>query len=290
MEISIVINNYKTRGLLKQCLNGIFANPPSVDFEIIVVDNNSGDGSVELIREKFAPDYPVREIGASAGEAEKVFSGFAGGNNQTDGLFQGIKLIASEENLGHQRGNNLGIKHSSGKYILILNTDIAIMDQGIDKLYQFMEQQPQVALVGPRLKNPDGSIQFSCLRFPSAWVPIYRRTALGKLPFAKREIDKYLMTDFNHSETRPVDWILGSCELVRRSAIDQVGLMDEELFMYFGDVAWCKKFFQAGYSVYYFPETDIVHYHKRESAESGMFSKIFWIHIFDWIRYLKKYT
>lgn len=256
MEISIIINNYKTRGLLKQCLKGILANPPTVEYEIIVVDNDSRDGTIELVKEKFPS----------------------------------VKLIAAKENLGHQRGNNLGIKNSTGKYVLILNTDIAIINDAIDKMYRFMEGNSRVALLGPRLKNPDGSIQFSCLRFPTILVPIFRRTFLGKLPLARKQIEKYLMTDFSHDETRPVDWILGSCHLVRRSAIDRVGMMDERLFMYFGDVAWCKEFSQAGYAVYYFADVDIIHYHRRESAESGIFSRIFWIHIFDWFRYMKKYS
>ncbi|MFA5047500.1 MAG: glycosyltransferase family 2 protein [Patescibacteria group bacterium] len=256
MEISIIINNYKTRGLLKQCLKGLYAFPPSVEHEIIVVDNNSGDGSVELVREKFPQ----------------------------------VKLIASSENLGHHKGNNLGIKNSTGKYILILNTDIAILDNAIDKMYDFMESHLQVALVGPRLRNPDNSIQMSCMRFPSTMVPIYRRTFLSRLPYCQKKLSHYLMTDFDHNQTREVDWILGACEMVRRSAADQVGLMDEYLYLYFGDVAWCKSFWAAGYPVYYFPQADIIHYHKRESAESGIFSKIFWIHIIDWFKYLKKYS
>lgn len=255
MEISIIINNYKTRGLLKQCLKGIFANPPAVAFEVVVIDNNSGDGSVELVQE----------------------------------MFPQVKVIASKENLGHHKGNNLGIKNSSGKYVLILNTDIAIMDDAFAKLYRFMEEHPQVALVGPKLKNPDGSIQMSCLRFPHLLTPFYRRTFLGQLKFAKEEVRQYLMEDFDHQTTKPVDWILGACEMVRRSAIDQVGGMDEELFLYFGDVAWCKKFWLAGLPVYYFTDCDIIHYHKRESAASGILSRIFWIHITDWIKYLIKY-
>ncbi|MFA6227826.1 MAG: glycosyltransferase family 2 protein [Patescibacteria group bacterium] len=255
MEISIVINNYKTRGLLKQCLKGIYANPPSAEFEVVVVDNNSQDGSVELVRESFPQ----------------------------------VRLIASGKNLGHHKGNNLGIKNSVGKYVLILNTDIAVSAGAVDELYDFMESQPEIALVGPRLKNPDGSIQMSCLRFPHLLTPFYRRTALNQFKFAQEELRRYLMEDFNHNETRPVDWILGACEMVRRGAIDRVGGMDEGLFLYFGDVAWCRKFWQAGLPVYYFAGADIIHYHKRESAESGIFSKIFWIHISDWIRYLLKY-
>ena len=256
MEISIIINNYKTKGLLKQCLRGIYLYPPSVEYEIIVVDNNSGDGSAAMIKAKFPQ----------------------------------VKLIEAPKNLGHHKGNNLGLKNSQGKYALILNTDIALLDDSLDKIYRFMEDHSQVALVGPKLKNPDGSIQMSCMRFPNKLVPIYRRTFLRNFPFAKKEIDYYLMKDFDHLSTRPVDWILGACVMVRRSVIDEVGLMDEDLFLYFGDIAWCRKFWQAGYKVYYFAAANIVHYHKRESAQSGIFSLVFWIHIIDWLKYLKKYS
>ncbi|MFA6918734.1 MAG: glycosyltransferase family 2 protein [Patescibacteria group bacterium] len=256
MEISIIINNFKTRGLLKQCLKGVYAYPPSVPFEVVVVDNNSGDGSVQMIQK----DFPQ------------------------------VKLIDAQENLGHHKGNNLGIKNSTGKYVLILNTDIAVLDNVFDKMYRYMEANPDVALVGPKLKNPDGSVQLSCMRYPTALMPIYRRTFLGRMPWIKKAVDNYLMMDFNHNEVRQVDWILGACEMVRRSAMDKVGYMDEYLFLYFGDVAWCKKFHDAGYKIAYFPEGNIIHYHKRESAQSGIFSKIFWIHISDWIKYLKKYS
>jgi len=279
MEISIIINNYKTRGLLKQCLKGIFSNPPTVSFEIIVVDNNSQDGSVELVRSMFP---------SSEGENKQGFSD-NGASGTIEILAQNIKLIAAKENLGHHKGNNLGIKNSSGKYVVISNTDIAVMDDAFDKMYRFMELHPEIALVGPKLKNPDGSIQMSCMRFPHLLTPFYRRTFLGKMKFAQTELHQYLMEDFDHQDTKPVDWILGACEMVRRGAIDKVGGLDEELFMYFGDVAWCKKFWQAGLPVYYFADCDIIHYHKRESAGSGIFSKIFWIHIIDWFKYLRKY-
>ncbi|MEK7167741.1 MAG: glycosyltransferase family 2 protein [Patescibacteria group bacterium] len=256
MQISIIINNYKTRGLLKQCLNGIYKYPPKAEFEIIVVDNNSQDGTVEMIKARFPQ----------------------------------VKLIDPGENLGHHKGNNLGIRNSTGKHILILNTDIAVLDDAIDQMHDFMEAHPQIAFLGPKLKNPDGSVQSSCMRFPTRFVPIYRRTFLGRLPFAKKEIDRYLMKDFDHGATRPVDWILGACVMVRREATEKVGLMDEELFMYFGDVAWCLKFWAAGYQVWYLADAEIVHYHKRESAQSGLFSKVFWIHIMDWLKYLKKYS
>ena len=256
MEISIIINNYNTGGLLKQCIRGIKKFPPSVEYEIIVVDNNSFDGSAKMVAENF-PD---------------------------------VRLIAAKENLGHHKGNNLGIKNSSGKYVVIVNTDIAILDNAFDRMYRFMESYSDCALVGPRLKNPDGSTQMSCMRFPTRLTPIYRRTFLGKMPWAKKELSTYLMYEFNHNETREVDWILGACQMVRKSAIEKAGYLDEKLFLYFGDVAWCKSFWKAGYKVIYFPEVAIIHYHKRESANSGILSKIFWIHIIDWFKFLNKYS
>ncbi len=256
MEISFIINNFNTCGLLKQCIKGIYKFPPKVEYEIIVVDNNSQDFSAQMVKESFP----------------------------------NVNLIASKENLGHHKGNNLGIKNSKGRYIVILNTDIAVMDNAFDKLYEFMEQNQQCALVGPKLKNPDGSTQMSCMRFPTLFMPLYRRTFLGKLPWAKKAQEDYLMTDFNHTEIKEVDWILGACVMVRREAVEKAGFMDEKLFLYFGDVAWCKRFWQFGYKVFFFPEVQIVHYHKRESASSGILSKVFWIHILDWLKFLNNYS
>jgi GT2 family glycosyltransferase len=280
MDVSIIINNYKTRGLLKQCLKGIFSNPPSLNFEVVVIDNNSEDGSNELVREMFAlPD------GAES-KQELSENGVTG---TIEELSKNVRLIVARANLGHHKGNNLGIKYSTGKYVLILNTDILFFDNAVEKMYRFMEENPKVALAGPKLKNPDGSIQMSCMRFPKLLTPFYRRTFLGRFKFAQAEVDQYLMHDFDHNSTIGVDWILGACEIVRREAIDKVGRMDEDLFLYFGDVAWCKNFWLNGYSVYYFNDCNIIHYHKRESAEGGIFSRTFRIHAKDWLKYLIKY-
>ncbi len=276
MEISIIINNYKTRGLLKQCLKGIYSFPPSVNFEIVIVDNNSGDGSVETVREMFA----------SNGSTKVEFSE-NGATGTIEELSRGIRLIAARENLGHHKGNNLGIRHSSGKYVLIMNTDVAIFDNSLDELHRFMEEHPDIALAGPRLHNADGSIQKSCMRFPKIMTPFYRRMFFSLLPAAQKDLSLYLMDDFDHNSSIPVDWILGACELVRRSAIDKVGPLDEYLFLYFGDVAWCRQFWANDMPVYYFAGADMIHYHRRESND--FFSRTFWIHIKDWIKYLIKY-
>lgn len=259
MDLSIIILNYKTRGLLKQCLRGVRLFDLNLDYEIIVVDNNSRDGTIEMMKQEF-PE---------------------------------IKLIASPVNNGHAAGSNLGLKEAKGKYSLLLNTDIAILDNAIRKLYDFMETHPKAGLVGPKLLNPNGSIQLSCCQFPKFLIPIYRRTPLGKLWFAKKVLRKYLMLDFDHNQTRKVDWMLGACMMIKNEAMEKVGLMDERFFLYFEDVDWCRRFWQAGYDVYYFADVELVHYHRRESAENpglkGVFSYPTRIHIASWLKYSAKY-
>lgn len=259
MDLSIIILNYKTRGLLKQCLKGIQLFDLKLDYEIIVVDNHSSDDTIEMMRNEFPH----------------------------------IKLIASLVNNGHAAGMNLGIKEAKGKYLLLLNTDIAILDNTIRKMYDFMEAHPKAGLSGPKLLNPDGSTQLSCCQFPKFLIPIYRRTPLGKLPFTKKVLRRYLMLDWDHEETRTVDWILGACMIARKDAVEKVGPMDERFFLYFEDVDWCRRFWQAGYEVYYIAEVELVHYHRRESAENpglkGVFSYPTRIHIASWLKYFAKY-
>jgi len=258
-DLSIIILNYKTKGLLRQCIKGIQLLNLKYDYEIIVVDNNSGDSSVKMMRE----DFP------------------------------NIKCIVSKENRGCAAGNNLGIKESQGKYVMILNPDIAVFSGVIEKMIEFIDNHTDVGIVAPKLINPDGSRQISCFRFPSFIIPIYRRTPLGKLPFAKKKLREYLMLDYNFKEVNDVDWVLGACMLVRKSAIEKVGLMDERFLLYFEDVDWCRQFWEAGFRVCYLNNLEIVHYHQRLSAENpglkGIFSKATRIHIASALKYFAKY-
>ncbi|MDD5043409.1 MAG: glycosyltransferase family 2 protein [Patescibacteria group bacterium] len=259
MDLSIVILNYKTRGFLKTCIRGIEMFNHGLNYEIIVVDNASGDGSAEMIKENFP----------------------------------NVKLIEAPVNLGHAKGNNLGIKEAQGKYILLLNTDIAPLEGGVKNLYDFLEKTPDIGLAGAKLLNPDKTPQQSCLRFPSKLTPLFRRTFLGRWSFAKADISRYVMADFCHDRSCPVEWVMSSAIMVRREAMKKVGLMDERFFVYFADVDWCRRFWENGYKVYYVAEAPMVHYHRRESAENkglaSVFNPLTRIHIKDWIKYLRKY-
>ncbi|PIP17480.1 MAG: glycosyl transferase family 2 [Parcubacteria group bacterium CG23_combo_of_CG06-09_8_20_14_all_35_9] len=259
MDLSIIILNYKTKGLVKQCIKGIKLLNLELDYEIIVVDNASQDGVGQMIKEQFSE----------------------------------AKFIAGKVNRGYAAGNNLGIRRSKGKYIMILNPDITVLPQAIEKMFSFLESYPKAAVVGPKLINPDGSTQLSCYHFPSLLVPIYRRTPLGRLPFAKKILRWYQMMDWDHSKRRRVDWLLGACLMIRTSAIEKVGLMDERFFLYFEDIDWCRRFWQAGWEVYYIADAEMVHYYQRLSAEGpgiiGLFKKSTRIHIVSWIKYFAKW-
>lgn len=259
MDISIVILNYKTKGLTKQCLKGLELIKPPLNTEIIVVDNASHDGTAELIREEFPQ----------------------------------VKFIESPINKGYAGGNNLGLRQAIGKYCLILNPDVSIINNSIEILYNFMEKNPTVGLVGPKLINPDGSFQASCRTFPTPKIIIYRRTPLGKLPGPKQILREHLMLDWDHNQNRPVDWMIGACFFVRSSVLEKVGLLDERFFLYLEDVDWCRQFWSAGYPVYYLAEAEMIHYHQRLSAENpglgGLFSYATRIHIASAIKYFAKY-
>ena len=188
---------------------------------------------------------------------------------------------------------NLGIKQAKGKYILLLNPDVAIFEKGIEKMITFLDSNPEVGLIGPRLINPDGSVQLSCRCFPSPKIILYRRSPLGKLPNAKKQLRKFMMSDQNHQRNQEVDWMIGACFMASQKAIKKVGLMDERFFLYFEDVDWCRRFWQNGYKVIYFADSEMVHYHQRLSALNpglkGVFSYVTRIHIQSGIKYFLKY-
>ena len=254
MLLSIIILNYKSKGLLKQCLKGILLLHLPFQYEIIVVDNASNDHCNKMIKEEFSQ----------------------------------VKIILASFNRGYAAGNNLGMKIAQGKYVLILNPDIAVLKNSIEQLIKFMEQHSTAGMAGPKLINPNGSRQFSCFRFPRWYTPILRRTLLGRLPKAKKHLQRYIMSDYSFNQPSVVGWLLGACLLVRRQAISQVGLMDEHFFLYFEDVDWCRRFRQAGWHVYYLPSAEMVHFHQRLSAKN-IFHRTTWIHIISWLKYLRKW-
>jgi len=259
MDLSIVILNYKTKGLVKQCIRNVMVSTANLDYEIIVVDNNSEDGIEEMLSENF-PE---------------------------------IKFIQTGNNLGFAAGNNAGIKHTKGRYVMTLNPDVTVLNGSIKKMHEFMEANSNVGIVGPKLINPDGSFQISCRTFQTPKYILYRRTPLGMLPFAKRQLDKHLMLDFDHLSNKEVDWFLGACMLIRKEVLEKVGLFDERFFMYLEDMDLCRRVWMNNYKVYYLSGAEMVHLFERASANDNWnflrLNKLTRIHMASGIKYFAKY-
>jgi GT2 family glycosyltransferase len=192
--------------------------------ETIVVDHGSEDETLEIVRSRF-PDARVIE----------------------------------EENSGMGGGNNTGMRLASGRYFLLLNSDAWAVEDAAERLATFADEQPEAAVVGPRLLNPDGSLQRSARAFPTLWRLATEYLFLRKLAPRSRLLNRFYEGDFDHDEAREVDWLFGACLLVRRDAADEVGLFDEDFFMFSEETDWCYRFRQAGWSVWFFPGAEVVH-------------------------------
>lgn len=260
MDISIVILNYKSKGMTLNCVKSIKeADFDDLKYEIIVVDNNSDDGLKDIL----AWQNPE------------------------------VKFIQSGKNLGMGAGNNLGIKQAQGKYVTVMNPDTLAFSSTFKELYNFMEANGEVGVVGPMQFYPDKTIQDSCFRWYSLATPLYRRTPLGRFKFAQKDLDRFLMKDYNKDSDKEVDWLLGSFLFCRAKALEKVGLFDERFFLYFEDTDLCRRFWQAGWKVVYYPKAQIIHNHIRESAREPWYkflgSSATRHHIASWLRYLRKW-
>ena len=258
MELSIIILSYRMKRLVRNCLRALEEANIEIPHEIIVVDNDSNDGIKEMLSE----DFPK------------------------------VKFLQSNSNLGMGGGNNLGIRQAMGDNVLILNPDIYITKEAVYKMIEYLGKHKKVGLIGPKLLNPDKSLQHTCYRWHKFWIPLYRRTAIGRFDWAKREIDHFLMKDFDHNSIKEVDWIQGSCIMLPREVIEKNGSFDESFFMYFEDTDLCRRLWKAGHSVVYHGEVAVVHMHMRMS--SGGFTGIFFnklmrVHIKSWLRYMWKH-
>lgn len=252
MKLSILLLNYRTKGLLRQCLRGIAAHPPSAPYEVLVVDNGSGDGSVEMVREQFPS----------------------------------VRLVALPTNIGYAAGTNVGLAQAQGEFILLLNTDIVIMEGALDELLRGAEEQPRAAIIGPLLLHPDRSVQESAFAFHRWWTPVCQRTPLGRFTFGKQELRRFLLKRGDEGAVRMAPWLMSSCVLIRREALASIGTFDERFFVYLSDTDICRRAWEAGWHVVQDRRVAFFHYHRRQSAED---LRVALIHIFDFLKYLWKW-
>ncbi len=234
-DLSVVIVNYNVQHFLRQTLLSLEEAARSLSTEIFVVDNASSDGSVEMIRHEFPS----------------------------------VKLIASKENLGFSKGNNIALKEATGKYILLLNPDTVLGENTLEACFSFMEANPSVGALGPRMIDGSGTFLPESKRgFPSPSVAFYKAFGLSKIFRNSSRFNRYHMGHVDSDTQVPVDVLAGAFMFIRYEVLSQIGLLDERFFMYGEDIDLSYRIKQAGFENYYFPKAQIIHF-KGESTKKG---------------------
>ena len=235
MDLSIIIVNWNTKDYLLQCVKSIFQMREGLPLEIIIIDNGSQDGSGSEVKE----------------------------------VFPTVHLIENDHNLGFSKATNQGLQKSSGKYALLLNPDTQVKEGTIERLVSFMEVHLDVGIAGAQLLNPDGSHQNSIANFPSLATELLNKSLLRWL-FPKAFPGK----ERGYSEPIEVDSVIGACMIIRRQAIEQVGLLDEDYFLFLEETDWCYRMKKEGWKVYHVPQAEIYHFQGKSAEKDKKRAKV----------------
>jgi GT2 family glycosyltransferase len=233
-DVAVIIVNWNALDDLRRCLQSLSTWPSRSTVGVWVVDNNSSDGSAAMVEAEF-PD---------------------------------VHLIANTHNFGFSHANNQGIRESDSRFVFLLNSDAMVHSGTIDNLVAYAEEHDRAAVIGPKVLNRDGSLQFSCRRFPSLGAGFFRNTLLGRLFPNNKYARAYLMTDIDHDQVRTVDWLSGCAMFIPRRVIGWLGPLDERFFMYCEDVDICKRAWDASLQVVYVPQAVVTHAIGRSSDKS----------------------
>lgn len=244
VDVSIIIVNYNTCRLTMDCLRSVYDSVTDFSYEIILVDNNSHDESIEMISREFP----------------------------------NVNLIANEDNTGFARANNQGMEVASGRYVLLLNSDTVVRQDTLETMISFMDGRLDLGASGCKIILPDGSLDKACKRgFPTPAASFYYAFGFSKLFPDRPRFNGYQLGYLDPDQDYPVDCLVGAFMLLRRETIDQVGGLDEEFFMYGEDLDWCYRIKEAGWGIYYYPQTTIVHL-KGGSARRRPFKIVYEFH------------
>lgn len=225
IELSTSVVSYRTPALLQQCLEAVASERFSVDLEVTVVDNASGDRSADMVARQFP----------------------------------WVSIIRNHHNAGFAAAHNQALRHARGRYWLVLNSDAAPRPGALRRLIDFLDANPRVAVAGPKLRYPDGSIQPSRRRFPTVATLFVESTQIQRFWPGNGVLRRYYMADGSDDEPQAVDWLVGACLCVRAAAASEVGVFDERFFMYSEELDWCRRFRAAGWGVAYVPSAEVVH-------------------------------
>lgn len=263
-DVCITIVNTRERAEIKKSLDTLFADSAGsgLNFGVVIIDNASGENVEELEKE-----------------------------------YANLKVIKQEKNMGFGYSHNRAFESVDAKYYFMLNpdTEFPVGQNFLGRFVKFMDENRKIGMAGPKIYYPDGSLQYSCYRFPSFFQPVFSRTSLGQTDAGKLATSRYLMKDFDHNATIPVDWVMGSAMFFRREAYNKVGGFDERYFMYAEDSDLCRRNWESGWAVYYVHDIFLKHTHGRASARvpnpviAFFKNKFTRIHIYSWLKYFFKW-
>ena len=235
-DLSIIIVSYNTKDMTRQCLKVIEKYSEGIDKEVIVVDNNSHDGSGDMISSDFS----------------------------------WVKLIRLTENRGFAGGNTPGMKAASGKYILLLNSDSFLTRNSLSNTISYMDKNPRIGILGCKLTNPDGSLQPSARMLPSPLNKFLTITGLAYRFSKSRFFGRVDFSWWDHSTPRSVGWVVGAFFLIRREAMEEIGYLDERYFLYFEEVDYCITARRKGWDVVFYPYASVVHIGGQSAVKTDM--------------------
>lgn len=220
LDLSIIIVNYRAKEFLKECLHSIYSSKTNLRQEIWLIDNSSKDDTSSWARKNF-PE---------------------------------VKLIENEWNLGFSKATNQGIRKSKGRYLLLLNPDTKISGGRLDEMLKFMDENQNTGICGPKMIDEKGNLLYSCRAFPTYFTSISSSQSLLNRFFPQNPLSKrYLLKDLDRTEIREVDWVSGSCLFTRKKMLQEIGLLDENFFMFCEDVDLCLRAKKSGWKVFYYP-------------------------------------
>ncbi|MCK4223720.1 MAG: glycosyltransferase family 2 protein [candidate division Zixibacteria bacterium] len=238
-KLSIIIVSYNTKELLIECLFSVFNSLKNVDFETIVIDNDSKDGSAEEVQNHFPK----------------------------------VRLIKNQNNKGFAAANNQGLRLMRGKYAVLLNPDTLVVNSSLTKMVKFLEEHKRVGMLGCKIVNPDGSLQPSAFPLPTLKDLILSGFAASWI-FWGRYVQRYSSRHYVPQKVPvKVGWVSGACLMIRKRTMDEIGLLDENFFLFSEDVDWCIRASRKGWAVIFYPEATIIHYGGR-SAQKNLALKI----------------
>ena len=225
IDVSIIIVSWNTRDILADCLDSVYKTTSSIRFETIVIDNNSADNTCQMVRTSFP----------------------------------NVILIENQANRGFAAANNQGLDIAKGRYVFLLNSDTIVMQNAIEKLIDFADANPHAAVVGPKVLNKNGTLQPTCFMFPSITNMLLSATYLYKIFPKSRIFSRERMGWWNRDDQRQVDVVTGCAMLIRQQVIKQIGILDENYFMYCEETDFCYRCKKAGWQILFTPDPQIIH-------------------------------